>query len=393
MSREAFILDAIRTPVGRGYKGALATVRPDDLAAFVIEGLLARTPNLERARIEDVVLGCAMPEGPQGLNLARNAALRAGLPDSVGGVTVNRFCASGLEAIAIASERIRAGWADVLIAGGSESMSMVPMTGNTFRPNPQLVTNHPESYTSMGLTAEIVADQYDVSREDQDAFALQSQQRTAAATEARRFADELLPIDVAHFLTDGLHKAQARQQVLDVDECPRPETSAEALANLKPVFRRGGSVTAGNSSPVSDGAAATLVVSEDVARDLGREPLGRLVSYAVAGVPPDTMGIGPVRAVPMALKRAGLKLDDIALIELNEAFAAQSLAVIRELGLDPERTNVNGGAIALGHPLGCTGAKLTATMLYELKRRGERYGLVTMCVGGGMGAAGILERL
>ncbi|MEQ8766606.1 MAG: acetyl-CoA C-acyltransferase [Planctomycetota bacterium] len=393
MSRDAFLVDAIRTPVGRGHKGALATVRPDDLAAFVIQGLLKRTPDLDPARIEDVLMGCAMPEGAQGLNLARNAALRAGLPDAVAGVTVNRFCASGVETIAMACERVKAGWADVLIAGGAESMSMVPMTGNTFRPNPWLVTNHPESYTSMGLTAEIVADKYEVTREDQDAFALESQRRTAAAIEGKRFQDEILPVEVEHVLTDGRRKPQAKQSTFDTDECPRPETTAEGLAGLRPVFRAKGSVTAGNSSPVSDGAAATLIVSEDALKSLGREPIGRLVSYAVAGVAPDTMGIGPVAAVPTALKRAGLQLGDIALIELNEAFAAQSLAVIRELGFDQERTNVNGGAIALGHPLGCTGAKLTATLLNELKRRGERYGLVTMCVGGGMGAAAIFERL
>ncbi len=391
---EAVIVSAVRTPVGRAPKGALATTRPDDLAALAMSDALHRVPGLEKSEIDDVILGCAQPEGEAGFNMARFAALRAGLPVEVPGVTVNRLCASGLEAIAQADMRIRTGVDRVVIAGGAESMSMIPMGGSKPSPNPWLAENYPASLLTMGLTAERVARHYNISREDQDAFALASHQKALAAQAAGRFQDELVPVTV-RTATPGAKagKPQVAETLFSVDEGPRADTSAEALAKLKPVFHAQGSVTAGNASQTSDGAAASVLVEASRARELGLEPLARLVAYTATGCLPEEMGIGPIHAIPKALRLAGLTLEDIGLIELNEAFAAQALAVIRTLGLDPEKVNVNGGAIALGHPLGCTGAKLTATLLGEMKRRGVRYGMVTMCVGGGMGAAGIFERL
>ena len=390
--KEAVIVDCVRTAVGKAGRGSLKNMRPDDLAAFAIQGLLERHPQVGKAAIDDVILGCAMPEAESGLNMARIAALRAGLPDSVPAVTINRFCSSGLQSIAMAAERIRSGGAEIVIAGGAESMSMMPMAGNKFSPNPWMVDHLPEIYISMGLTAERVSKQWDVSREYQDQFALRSHQNALRAQAEQRFDDEIVPVDVeSAALENGIRAA--RKIVFRRDEGPRADTSLEALAKLKPVFHAAGSVTAGNSSQTSDGAAAALVMSDARARELGLKPMARFVSFAVAGVAPEIMGIGPVEAIPKALKMAGLKLSDIGLIELNEAFAAQALAVIRQAGLDPEIVNVNGGAIALGHPLGCTGAKLTATILREMQRRGVRYGMVTMCIGGGQGAAGIFERL
>jgi len=372
---EALIIDCLRTPAGKAPRGALRNVRPDDLAARVIEALLARYPSVEKDAIDDVILGCAMPEAEQGMNVARIAALRAGLPDSVPGMTINRFCSSGLQAIAMAADRIRSGGAEIILAGGTESMSLVPMGGHKFAPNPEIVDTRPEVYLGMGLTAERLRERYGITREAQDAFAFRSHQNAVAAQAAGKFDDEIVPVN-------GLTK----------DEGPRSDTSTEALAKLKPVFHARGTVTAGNASQTSDGAALALVVSDAKARELGLKPMARFVSYAVAGVAPEIMGIGPVEAIPKALKRAGLKLADVGVIELNEAFAVQALAVIREAGLDLDRVNLNGGAIALGHPLGCTGAKLTATILRELGRSNARYGMVTMCVGGGQGAAGIVER-
>ncbi len=391
---EAVIVSAVRTPVGRAPKGALATTRPDDLAALAMTEALKRVQSLDKAEIDDVILGCAQPEGEAGFNMARFAALRAGLPVEVPGVTVNRLCASGLEAIAQADMRIRTGTDRVVMAGGAESMSMIPMGGSKPSPNPWLAENYPASLLTMGLTAERVARHYNVSREDQDGFALASHQKALAAQAAGRFKDELVPVTVSTS-TPGAKagKPQVSETVFAADEGPRADTSAEALAKLKPVFHAQGTVTAGNASQTSDGAAAAILMDADRARELGIEPLARLVAYAATGCLPEEMGIGPIHAIPKALKLAGLKLEDIDLIELNEAFAAQALAVIRTLGLDPDKVNVNGGAIALGHPLGCTGAKLTATLLQEMKRRKARYGMVTMCVGGGMGAAGIFERL
>jgi acetyl-CoA acyltransferase len=373
---EAVIIDCVRTPVGKAPRGALRHVRPDDLAAVAIEGLLGRYPAVAAAEIEDVILGCATPEGESGMNVARIAALRAGLPETVCGVTINRFCSSGLQAIAMAAERIRAGMADVLLAGGTESMSMLPMAMMRIAPNPWLVEHRPEIYINMGLTAENLQRRYGISREEQDAFALASHQKAMAAQESRKFDDELIPV--------GSFRK---------DEGPRADTSLEALAKLKPAFHAQGTVTAGNSSQTSDGAAAALVMSAGRAAALGLKPRARFVSFAVGGVAPEIMGIGPVAAIPKALRLAGLTLGDIGVIELNEAFAVQALAVIREAGLAPERVNVNGGALALGHPLGCTGAKLTATILREMERGGHRYGMVTMCIGGGQGAAGIFERI
>ena len=391
---EAVLVSAVRTPVGRAPKGALATTRPDDLAAVALNGALNRVPQLDKREIDDVILGCAQPEAEQGFNIARFAALRAQLPVEIPGATVNRLCASGLEAIAQADVRIRAGIARVVVAGGVESMSMIPMGGNKPSPNPWLAENYPASLLTMGLTAERVARHFKISREEQDVFALASHEKALAAQAARRFDDELIPVKV----TTAVPGAKAGKPVVtesnfSADEGPRADTSAAALAGLKPVFHAQGTVTAGNSSQTSDGAAAAVLMDASRAKELGLEPLARLVAYSVAGCLPEEMGVGPIFAVPKALKQAGLTLDDIGLIELNEAFAAQSLAVIRELGLDPAKTNVNGGAIALGHPLGCTGAKLTAALLQEMKRRKARYGMVTMCVGGGMGAAGIFERL
>jgi acetyl-CoA acyltransferase len=391
---EAVLVSAVRTPVGRAPKGALATTRPDDLAATVLSGALERVPQLDKAEVEDVILGCAQPEGEQGWDVARWAVLRAGLPVEVPGATVNRLCASGLEAIAQADQRIRAGGMKAVVAGGVESMSLLPFGGLKPSPNPWMAEHYPASLLTMGLTAERVARHYNISREDQDRFALASHRKALAAQAAGRFAEELIPVQVTT-ATPGekAGKPVIAESAFTSDEGPRADTSAEALAKLKPAFHAQGSVTAGNSSQTSDGAAACVLMEAGRARELGVQPLARLVAYAVTGCLPEEMGIGPVTAIPKALKLAGLTLDDIGLIELNEAFAAQSLAVMRTLGLDPERVNVNGGAIALGHPLGCTGAKLTATLLREMERRKARYGMVTMCVGGGMGAAGIFERL
>ena len=391
---EAFVVSAVRTPVGRAPKGALSTTRPDDLAAIALAGALDRVLGLDRAEVDDVILGCAQPEGEQGFNMARFAALRAQLPVEIPGVTVNRLCASGLEAIAQADMRIRSGGWRVVIAGGAESMSLIPIGGSKPSPNPWLAENYPASLLTMGLTAERVARHYGISREDQDAFALGSHQKALAAQAAGRFDEELVAVKVTNAVPGAkAGKPVVTETVFKADEGPRAETSAAALAALKPVFHAQGTVTAGNASQTSDGAAAAVMMEAGRVRELGIEPLARLVAYAATGCLPEEMGMGPVSAVPRALKMAGLTLDDIGLIELNEAFAAQALAVIRELGLDPEKVNVNGGAIALGHPLGCTGAKLTATLLGEMRRRKVRYGMVTMCVGGGMGAAGIFERL
>ena len=391
---EAVLVSAVRTPVGRAPKGALSTTRPDDLAALAIGAALDRAPGLSRAEVDDVILGCAQPEGESGWNIARMAILRAGLPVEIPGATVNRLCSSGLEAIALAELRIRGGGARVVVAGGVETMSLLPMGGLKGMPNPWLAEHYPAALLTMGLTAERVARHYEVSREDQDAFALRSHQNAIAAQAAGRFNEELVPVTVTSAVPSSkAGKPVVTEKVFAADEGPRADTSAEALAKLKPVFHAQGTVTAGNASQTSDGAAAVVLMEAVRAQELGIQPLARLVAYAVTGCLPEEMGIGPVTAIPLALKRAGLTLDDIGSIELNEAFAAQALAVIRVLGIDPERVNVNGGAIALGHPLGCTGAKLTATLLGEMKRRQLRYGMVTMCVGGGMGAAGIFERL
>jgi acetyl-CoA acyltransferase len=388
--REAVIVSSVRTAVGRALKGTLRQVRPDDMAAAAIQGALARVPAVEPEMVEDVILGCAMPEGEQGMNVARISAFLAGIPHTAAAMTINRFCSSGLQAIALAARAVESGECEVAVAGGTESMSLVPMGGQRFSPNPTLVDGHPEVYMGMGLTAERLAKSHGIDREQSDAFALASHQKAIAAIDAGRFKDEIVPLTVTPPPTNG----EAPEPItFDTDEGPRRDTSREALAKLKPAFATGGVVTAGNASQVSDGAAATVVVSAERAKELGLRPLARLVSFAVAGVPPEIMGIGPVEAIPKALKRAGLKLEDIAFIELNEAFATQALAVIKTANLDPEKINVNGGAVALGHPLGCTGAKLSTQMLHELKRRKARYGLVTMCVGGGMGAAGVFERL
>jgi acetyl-CoA acyltransferase len=394
---EAVIVSAVRTPVGRAPKGALSTSRPDDLAALAIGAALDRIPTLNRAEVDDVILGCAQPEGEQGWDIARWAALRAGLPVDVPGVTVNRLCSSGLEAIALADLRIRSGGDRVVIAGGAETMSLLPFGGLKPSPNPYMAEHYPASLLTMGLTAERVARHYGVSREDQDAFALSSHKKAIAAQSAGRFAEELVPVTVTTSIpSQKAGKPTVLEQIFSADEGPRADTSAPALARLKPAFAAQGTVTAGNSSQTSDGAAAVVLMDSARAQELGIKPLGRLVAYAATGCLPEEMGIGPVTAIPKALKRAGLTIDQIGLIELNEAFAAQVLAVIRELArtgveIDPDRINVNGGGIALGHPLGCTGAKLTATLLHEMKRRNVRYGMVTMCVGGGMGAAGIFE--
>jgi acetyl-CoA acyltransferase len=393
MTREAVIVSAVRTPVGRGKRGGLATVRPDELATAVVKALLARTPDLDPKEIDDVILGCAFPEGEQGLNMARMVALRAGLPDSVPGETINRYCSSGVQSIAHAAYAIMASQMDVAIAGGVESMSMVPMMGYKFSVNPYFAAELPHYYTNMGLTAENVAVKYKISREDQDAFALRSHQRAAAAVNSGKFDPELVPIDVELKELGADGKPVTKNFKVKRDEGPRADTSLEALAKLKPAFKDGGTVTAGNSSQVSDGAAGVVIMSGEKARALGLKPLARFMYFAVGGVPPEVMGIGPIVAIPKALKLAGLSLNDIDLIELNEAFAAQSLAVLREVGLNTEITNVNGGAIALGHPLGCTGAKLTTQLIYEMARRKSKYGMVSMCIGGGMGAATIFENL
>ncbi|RPI23537.1 MAG: acetyl-CoA C-acyltransferase [Chloroflexota bacterium] len=390
---DAVIVAAARTGVGKAKRGSLATTRPDEMAAAVIRDLIRRADGLTPGDVEDVILGCAFPEGEQGLNMARMAALRAGLPDSVGGETINRFCSSGLQAIAHGAYQVMSGQADVIIAGGAESMSMVPMTGNKFAPNPYFASECPEYFTNMGLTAENVSVKYGVSRTDQDLFALRSNQLASLAVSSGKFDPEIVPVEVEIVEPGPEGKPLRRTFTFKRDEGPRPDTTLEGLAKLRPAFKQGGVVTAGNSSQMSDGAAGVVVMSRHKAEELGLKPLVRFVSFAVGGVPPDLMGIGPVQAVPKALKSAGLALSDIGLIELNEAFAAQALAVIRELEFDLDKTNVNGGAIALGHPLGCSGAKLTAQIIYEMKRREVQFGLVTMCVGGGMGAAGVFENL
>jgi acetyl-CoA acyltransferase len=390
---EAVIVDCLRTAVGKAPRGTLKNTRPDDLAAAVFDKLLEKHPQVERGAIDDVILGCANPEAESGMNVARIAAMRAGLPDTVPGVTINRFCSSGLQAIAMAAEKIRSGGADIILAGGAESMSLVPMSGHKFAPNPWLVDNLPQIYMGMGLTAEEVYRKYKISREDQDAFAYRSHQNALKAQAEGKFDDEIVPVEVEMATLNGGSKLATRKSTFAKDEGPRADTSIEALAKLRAVFHAQGTVTAGNSSQTSDGAAAAIVMSEKRAKELGLKPMARFVSFAVGGVPPELMGIGPIVAIPKALKLAGLKLSDIDVVELNEAFAVQALAVAREVGLNMETLNVNGGAIALGHPLGCTGAKLTATILREMRRRGSRYGMVTMCIGGGQGAAGIFERL
>ena len=417
---EAVIVSAVRTPVGRAYKGSLRSTRPDDLAALAIKEALARVPGLDLKQIDDVILGCAMPEGEQGMNVARIAALRAGLPVETSAMTINRFCSSGLQAIALAAERIRGGSAEIIVAGGTESMSLVPMGGNKISPNPWLVDHYPDAYINMGLGTENIARKFCVTREQADEFSANSHKKALAAIAAGNFKDETISVEVKitslpingngapssasevvsgvpHTLRGvgakgGPVKASTQTFTFHTDELPRADTSLEVLAKLKPAFHAKGTVTAGNSSPMSDGAAATLVMSDARAKALGLKPLARFVAYATAGCPPEEFGIGPVFAIPKALKLAGLSLADMAVIELNEAFAAQSLAVIQQAGLDAARVNPNGGAIALGHPLGCTGAKLTATLIRDLQRKNARYGMVTMCIGGGMGAAGIFER-
>jgi len=391
--KDAVIVSAVRTAVGKAPKGTLRTTRPDEMGAAVIKEAAARVPGLELSEIEDVIMGCAMPEAEQGMNVARAAAIRAGLPVETSAMTINRFCSSGLQSIAMAADRIKGGGANVIVAGGLETMSMIPMGGHIIRPNPYLVEHYPDFYLNMGLATENVARKYEVSREEQDEFALRSHQRATAALDADKFKDETVPLNVILEELDEKGKKHRREVVFDKDEGVRRDTSVEGLAKLKPAFHVKGSITAGNASQMSDGAAAAVVMSPERAEALGARPLARFVAYATAGCPPEEMGIGPVFAIPKALKLAGLTLADIDVIELNEAFAAQSLAVIKTLGLDPDKVNVNGGAIALGHPLGCTGAKLTASILRELERRNGRYGMVTMCVGGGMGAAGIFERI
>jgi acetyl-CoA acyltransferase len=391
--QDAVIVSAVRTAVGKAPNGTLRTVRPDEMAATVIAEALRRAPGIDPADIDDVIVGCAMPEGEQGLNVARIASLRAGVPVSASAVTVNRFCSSGLQAIAYGAERIMCGSARAIVAGGTESMSMVPMGGNKISPNPALVESYPDVYLNTGLVAENHAREHNISREEQDAFALRSHQRALAAIEAGRFNDEVTALTFQVAAPNGTGAPSVREMTFGQDEGPRRDTSIEALGKLRPAFHATGTVTAGNSSQTSDGAAAVVVTSAEHARALGLKPLGRFVAYTTAGVEPERFGIGPVPAIRKLLKLTGLTLDQIDLVELNEAFAAQVLACLRELPIDPDRLNVNGGAIALGHPLGCTGAKLTATLLYEMQRRQARYGIVSMCVGGGMGAAGLFERI
>ncbi|HLU09311.1 MAG TPA: acetyl-CoA C-acyltransferase [Oceanobacillus sp.] len=392
--REAVIVAAARTAVGKAKKGVTRNARSDEMAATVIEAVMRQTEGkLDPNEIDDVVIGCAMPEGAQGMNFARVIALRAGLPVDVPGQTVNRFCSSGLQTIASAAERIIANGADVIIAGGAETMSLVPMTGFKISPNPYMAENEPEVYMSMGHTAEHVADEFNVSREDMDQFAYESHMKAAKAIDAGLFKSEIVPFEIEETFINEDGERVTVKRILDEDEHLRRDTTLEGLAKLKPVFKQGGRVTAGNSSPLSDGAAAVIVMEASKAAQLGLKPLARFVGYSVAGVRPEIMGVGPINAIPKLLKRQGMSLDDIDLIELNEAFASQSLAVIRHLEMNPERVNVNGGAIALGHPLGCTGAKLTVQLINEMKRRNSKYGMVTMCIGGGMGAAGIFENL
>jgi acetyl-CoA acyltransferase len=396
--REAVIVASVRTAVGKAGKGTLRQFRPDDMAAAVLEGALQRVPGLEPGQVDDVILGCAMPEAEQGMNVARIASLLAGIPDTAAAMTVNRFCSSGLQAIALAVDAVASGRSEVALAGGTESMSLIPMGGHKIAPNPSLLERYPDAYLGMGVTAELVAQKYGIDRAQSDAFSLASHQKALQAIAEGWFKDEIVPLAVPveePFAPGKKKKAKEPPKTVafDTDEGPRADTSLEGLGRLKPAFARDGIVTAGNSSQMSDGAAAAVVMSAEKAKALGVKPLGRLVSYAVAGVPPEIMGIGPVAAIPKALRLAGLTADQMDLIELNEAFACQALAVIKALGLDPAKVNVNGGAVALGHPLGCTGAKLVASILAELQRRNGRYGLVTMCVGGGMGAAGVIERL
>ena len=386
------IVSAVRTAVGKAPRGALSATRPDDMAAAVMRSAIERVPGLLPEDIDDIYIGCAMPEAEQGMNVARVAALRAGIPHSVPAMTLNRFCSSGLQSIAFAAERIQSGAAQCIVAGGTESMSMIPMGGHNIAPNPALVENYPDAYLSMGLTAENLAQQFRINRADQDAFALESHRRAILAIDSGRFNDEVVPLQLREVSVEG-GKPIVRETSFDTDEGPRRDTSLDVLAKLKPAFKAEGTVTAGNASQTSDGASAVVVMSEDKADKLGIRPLARFVAFATAGVAPEIMGIGPVVAIPKVLKMAGLTMDNVDLIELNEAFAVQSLAVIRELGLDPSKVNVNGGAIALGHPLGCTGSKLTATLLYEMRRRAVNYGIVTMCVGGGMGAAAVFQRV
>jgi len=389
--KDAVIVTSLRTAVGKAPRGTLKDTRPDDMAGAVIKAAIERTPGLEPAMIEDVILGCAMPEAEQGMNVARQASWLAGIPKEASAVTINRFCSSGLQAIAFAAERIMSGWADCIVAGGTESMSLVPMGGHKIVPNPTLVESSPDYYLNMGLTAENLARRYSISREEADEFSLRSHQKAINAINEGKFKDEVVPLSVRTVELDGKGKRVVKESVFATDEGPRADTSMDALAKLKPAFHARGTVTAGNSSQTSDGAAASIVMSSERAKEIGAKPIARLVAYATAGVEPDFMGIGPVAAVPKALKIAGLTLDQIHLIELNEAFAAQALSVVKELRINQDKLNVNGGAVAMGHPLGCTGAKLTATILHEMKRTNARYGLVTMCVGGGMGAAGIFE--
>jgi acetyl-CoA acyltransferase len=397
--RDAVIVSSVRTPVGKAFKGSLRATRPDDLAAVAMQAAIQRVPGLDPKEIEDVVLGCAMPEAEAGMNVARIASQRAGLPAEIPAITINRFCSSGLQAIAMAAERIMVGHADVILAGGTESMSMIPMGGNKISPNPWLMDHYPDAYLSMGLTAENLAKKYGITREKADEFSLASHQKALAAIATGKFKDEIVPVEVqttaiAAAAGNGrAAKAKTTTSLFAIDEGPRADTSMEALAKLKPAFHLHGTTTAGNSSQTSDGAAAAIVMSAERAASLGAKPLARFLGFATAGVPAEIMGIGPAYAIPKVLKLTGLKLDQMDVIELNEAFAVQSLAVIQQAGLDPSRINPNGGAIALGHPLGCTGAKLTATILRELERRKARYGMVTMCIGGGMGAAGIFERV
>jgi acetyl-CoA acyltransferase len=396
--RDAVIVSSVRTPVGKAFKGSLRSTRPDDLAAIAIQEAIRRVPGLDPRDIEDVMLGCAMPEGEQGNNVARIASQRAGLPAEVPAITINRFCSSGLQSIAMAAERIMIGHADIILAGGTESMSMVPMGGNKVSPNPWLVDHYPDAYLSMGLTAENVARKYGITREMADEFSLASHKKALAAIAAGKFKDEIVPVEVqstvvANAVNGRAAKAKTTTTLFEMDEGPRADTSMEALAKLKPAFHVRGTTTAGNSSQTSDGAAASIVMSAERAKAMGAKPMARFLGFATAGVPAEIMGIGPAYAIPKVLKLIGLSLDQIDVIELNEAFAVQSLAVIKEAGLDPARVNPNGGAIALGHPLGCTGAKLTASILREMERRNARYGMVTMCIGGGMGAAGIFERI
>ncbi|MDX2139441.1 MAG: acetyl-CoA C-acyltransferase [Chloroflexota bacterium] len=392
--REAVIVAAARTAVGKSKRGVTRNVRSDELAATVVQEVMAQTEGkLDPNEVDDVIIGCAMPEGSQGLNFARVIALRAGLPVDVAGQTVNRFCASGLQTIATAAERIIANGADVIIAGGAETMSLVPMSGFRISPNPYMAENEPEVYMAMGHTAERVADEFGVAREDMDQFAYESHMKAARATQAGIFRDEIVPYSVEETYIGDDGMPHSHTVTIDTDEHLRADTTVEGLAKLKPVFREGGRVTAGNSSPLSDGAAAVIVMEASKAAQLGLTPLARFVGFNVAGVRPEIMGIGPIAAIPKLMKRQGMSLDDIDLIELNEAFASQSLAIIRHLEMNPERVNVNGGAIALGHPLGCTGSKLTVQLIHEMKRRGSKYGMVTMCIGGGMGAAGVFENL